>query len=507
VKPADRAQPARTTAVNVFAHPRAVLILPSLKYTSSARATRAILLSLIAVAFGLACAAGSASAAGFEWDGATITGVTPGAISTDGAGRVYVPVRNQGKVLIYDNARGGNRLLATVGVGRLQDPIATTIDLRGYLYVADAAKNTVVAFTPYYWGSEYLATSGAPGGGLGQFSGLRALTADLEPRIYTAEADNGRVQSLDPSRGALTSLFAFGVTDPGPWGPISSVAIDESERFVVSSSSTSDPLRLYAPNGAFVGNAASAGSGAGQVSGAQGVNFDPLDRLVVADTGNNRVDFFNTIAGGLGPIAQYGSSGGGVGQFNAPTSIATAPGALVYVADTGNNRVVRLRYDDADHDSALDAADNCPGLSNPLQGDIDSDGIGDDCDPDIDGDLIANGADKCPLVRPFTDRNKDGCQDPFSKVSQLRKSAAGVTLRGTASGSSLGIARVDVAIARPGAKGLHFVRAKGTTHWSVKVSAHHLKPAKYKIFTRAVQKKSKLVEPTKRAKASFRFAG
>jgi hypothetical protein len=480
--------------------------LRSLFHTPSARAPRTLALSLISFALALACAAGSASAAPFAWEGADINGVVPGQIATDGAGRVYVPVRNQGKVLVYDNARGGNRLLATVGEGRLQDPIAVTIDLRGYIYVADNAKNAVLGFTPYYWGAEFLATSGVQGGGLGQFSGLRSLAADLEPRIYAAEADNGRVQSLDPARGALTSFFAFGVTDPGPWGPISSVAIDKSERFVVASSNPTDTLRLYGPNGAFVGSVETAGSGPGQVSGVQGISFDPIDRLMVADTGNDRVELFNTIAGGLGFVEQYGSTGSGQGQFDSPNSVATAPGALVYVADAGNNRVVRLRYDDSDRDGALDAVDNCGGLSNQLQGDVDSDGRGDDCDDDIDGDLLANGADKCPLLRPYTDRNKDGCQDPFSKISQLRKSSSGVTLRGTAAGSSLGIARVEVAVARQGAKALHFVRAKGTTRWSLKLSSRELKAGRYKIYTRAVQRRSKLVEPAKRAKATFRFA-
>ena len=102
-------------------------------------------------AFG-AARGGSAGAVAFEWEGAPITGVNPGSIATDRAGRVYVPIRNQGKVNIYDNARGGNRLLASIGTGQLQDPISVVIDLRGYIYVADAATNAIVAFTPYYLG-------------------------------------------------------------------------------------------------------------------------------------------------------------------------------------------------------------------------------------------------------------------------------------------------------------------------------------------------------------------
>lgn len=57
---------------------------------------------------------------------------------------------------------------------------------------------------------------------------------------------------------------------------------------------------------------------------------------------------------------------------------------------------------DSDSDGVPDffgaLQDNCALISNASQDDIDSDGLGDACDPDIDADGVLNGADNCPTV-------------------------------------------------------------------------------------------------------------
>jgi hypothetical protein len=50
----------------------------------------------------------------------------------------------------------------------------------------------------------------------------------------------------------------------------------------------------------------------------------------------------------------------------------------------------------ADGDSYLDCADNCPNLASSNLNDLDGDGLGDPCDPDRDGDGTANGSDCAP---------------------------------------------------------------------------------------------------------------
>ena len=69
--------------------------------------------------------------------------------------------------------------------------------------------------------------------------------------------------------------------------------------------------------------------------------------------------------------------------------------------------------EDNDWDGLFDYSDNCPLTTNPAQLDLDSDGFGDECDPDKDGDSVDNPADNCPFTpnggQP--DLDKDGAGD------------------------------------------------------------------------------------------------
>lgn len=472
----------------------------------------------------------SARAASFEWEDAAITGVNPGQIATDGAGRVYVPLRNAGRVQVYDNARNGNKPLASFGSGLLQDPSAIAVDNRGSIYVADASRNVIVLFGPYVGGASYLGTAGATGSALGQFNGLAQITADVEPRVYVTESANARVQALDPARGSFTSLFAFGVTDPAPFGPPSGLAIDQSGRFFVSSGTAGSALRYFDNRGVVLTDFSSYGTAAGQVRSPLGLSVDPAGRVLVADTGNDRLGLFNSYANGLGAVDNFGTTGAGNGQFNSPTSIAVAPGALVYVADNGNGRIVRLRFDDADRDGAVDAVDNCPGLTNQNQLDHDGDGRGDACDDDDDGDGIGDVSDACPVTFPLRDLNRDGCADPItSSVTPKSKSVVKkssnlpnkLVISGRAKADTVGVARVDVALSR--VKGSRcqwwskragrfvtgscakplWIRATGTSRWQVSVLRKSLAGGKYSIRSRATQRVTRVTELANKPKSIF----
>ncbi|HEY0645275.1 MAG TPA: thrombospondin type 3 repeat-containing protein [Nocardioides sp.] len=71
---------------------------------------------------------------------------------------------------------------------------------------------------------------------------------------------------------------------------------------------------------------------------------------------------------------------------------------------------LRISYSwcDADGDGAEDHTDNCRGLANPDQSDLDADRVGDACDGDPDGDGYAGAADNCPLVAAASQADTDG---------------------------------------------------------------------------------------------------
>jgi endonuclease/exonuclease/phosphatase family metal-dependent hydrolase len=87
------------------------------------------------------------------------------------------------------------------------------------------------------------------------------------------------------------------------------------------------------------------------------------------------------------------------------SSTNATPGALNKNQTAGALRLARV---DTDADGLLDDEDNCPSTANTIQSDIDDDGYGDDCDPDMDGDAVPNEIDNCPTEYNPRQEDYDG---------------------------------------------------------------------------------------------------
>lgn len=444
----------------------------------------------------------SASAALFSVEATFGDGIVldPTAIATDSAGRVYVTDQGAHRIEVFDSRSGGNAYLGSFGQDQpLPEPSGIAIDNRSRIYVADAQRGQIIRYTSWNDEPEVSRVLGDPGTELGQFSDPRQLTMNSRTDVFVADRGNTRVQWI-----ASTGLprAGFGVGDLGPprFASPHGVAREASTGLVYVSSDElgGGGVRVYDRRGLLLRSVAGSGSGEADVSSPTGLDVDRAGRLVVADSGHGRLQAFGSFAGGNGLL-------GSIGGVGTPVAIALAPGAALYAADTASNRIVRLRYDDGDLDGVIDARDNCPGLANGSQRDVDRDGSGDDCDADDDNDGFPDASDPCPRSPRGVDRNNDGCIDPVSRITapsrrSYARSRPPRVVGGVASADRLGVARVEVAVGRRlggercrwyrrGVRSCStpaFVRAHGRSSWTLRVSLRAR--GTYIVRSRAVQR-------------------
>ena len=99
-------------------------------------------------------------------------------------------------------------------------------------------------------------------------------------------------------------------------------------------------MQEFSPAGAFITTFGSVGSGAGQLQSPRGIAVSASGQILVADTGNNRVEQW---APGSPPTYTTAvSSYENPEAFSGPNAVAVDPSGDIFIADSGHDRIVEL---------------------------------------------------------------------------------------------------------------------------------------------------------------------
>jgi tripartite motif-containing protein 71 len=212
---------------------------------------------------------------------------------------------------------------------------------------------------------------GSWGAGKGQFTGPRAVAVSASNRIFIADAGNHRIQVVlsdgtavagwgrrgnGPSEFLFPSGIAVGpagevfVADTGndriqvfdangafvrEWPMRAPGAIAVSAAQVAVAEPDASRVQIFTLEGAAVRTLGGFGDDAGRFKHPSGIAWDDQGDLVVADTGNHRLQRLDPT--GV-PRVQWGTWGLQEGLFADPRSVS-CHGGRVYVADSGNHRI------------------------------------------------------------------------------------------------------------------------------------------------------------------------
>ena len=116
------------------------------------------------------------------------------------------------------------------------------------------------------------------------------------------------------------------------------IAID-SEGYLWVADSGNHRIQKFDSNGGHMKTVGTSGTDDGQFNSARDLAIDAGDSIYVVDRNNHRVQKFNS--DGIYQ-SQFGSNGNGNSQFSSPIGIEFDSGGNIFVTDTGNNRIQKF---------------------------------------------------------------------------------------------------------------------------------------------------------------------
>lgn len=185
---------------------------------------------------------------------------------------------------------------------------------------------------------EFLFAWGSLGSGDAQFNAIHEVEVSPKGQVFTVETGNQRVQRFTPA-GQFTLKWGNpgpgGSSQPGQFSGPRDVAIGAGSRVYVADSGN-DRIQWFRADGTLGGSWGGTGTVNGRFEDPDDLVAAPDGTIYVADFNNGRIQRFTGDGAFLGV---WGSEGTGPGQFSWITGISVGPDGTVYVVEQQNHRV------------------------------------------------------------------------------------------------------------------------------------------------------------------------
>jgi sugar lactone lactonase YvrE len=325
---------------------------------------------------------------GFDGDGDLATNARlnlPRAVVADAAGNVYVADSANNRIRRISPADSIVMTIAgsgATGIGDVIEGPATSADIgdprgltilpNGDLIVSETGGqkvrriNLTTGITTAFAGSGFSGFGGDGGPASdANLTGPRGITSDSLGQVYIADLFNNSVRSvtdgiINTVAGDPLDFFAFEDGVPATESRLdfpNGVAVDNEGNLYIAETNTNRVRKVDVAGiiSTFAGDGTRGSSGDGgpaafaRLNAPLDVAYDPAGRLLVSDSGNNKIRSIDLQSGVIQTIAGSGTSGanGNHGtaldfNLNGPAGIALAPDRSILIADADNNRVLKL---------------------------------------------------------------------------------------------------------------------------------------------------------------------
>lgn len=215
-----------------------------------------------------------------------VSGCKPISVAQDGEGRLWVLDGKKERVVLIDAEGGIVRQFGGGGgkEGYFDDVRDIAITSKGIIYVADYDNDRVQAFSP---GGLFLNAMGMEKGGV-VFRSPAAIAVDPQDGLYVLDDSDRSVTMFGPDGTRVGRFGGKEVFDE----PVA-IAASRSEIFVLDRGY--GEVKVFNHEGTYLRRFSGRGAGRGELEGPSSIALRDEVEILVADTGNKRIQTFGMI--------------------------------------------------------------------------------------------------------------------------------------------------------------------------------------------------------------------